>query len=267
MTILDKIPHDTTKIIFLPKQINIMKSKRIFITGGAHGIGRGLVEAFCKEQGNVAFCDINNPQGLETAKQTGATFWHTDVTQPEQLENTLQQIVKTWNDIDILINNVGIGSFTPLTEMSIEDFDKVLHTNLRSAFITSRFLARWRTQNGNHNYGRIINLCSTRYLMSEAGTEAYAASKGGIFSLTHALAISMAKYHITVNAIAPGWIHVNDNEILRPEDHQFHPSGRVGTVEDIARMALFLCDSKNDFITGQTFTIDGGITRKMIYPE
>ena len=103
--------------------------------------------------------------------------------------------------------------------------------------------------------------------MSEAGTEAYSASKGGIYSLTHALAMSLAPMHITVNAVAPGWIHVDENEELRPVDHEFHPSGRVGKPEDIARMVLFLCEPQNDFINGQTITIDGGVTKKMIYPE
>lgn len=128
-------------------------------------------------------------------------------------------------------------------------------------------MALHRQQNGNHNYGRIINLCSTRYLQSEAGTEAYSASKGGIYSLTHSLAVSLAPLHITVNAIAPGWIHVREEEQLRPEDHAFHPSGRVGTPEDIARACLFLCDEANDFLNGQTLTIDGGGTIRMIYPE
>ena len=112
-----------------------------------------------------------------------------------------------------------------------------------------------------------MNLCSTRYLQSEAGCEAYAASKGGIWSLTHALAVSLAPYHITVNCIAPGWISVNEDEILRPKDHAFHLSGRVGRAEDIARTCLFLCEQKSDFINGQCITVDGGVTKKMIYPE
>ncbi|MBQ5394612.1 MAG: SDR family oxidoreductase, partial [Alistipes sp.] len=116
-------------------------------------------------------------------------------------------------------------------------------------------------------YGRIVNLCSTRYLQSEPHSEAYAASKGGIWSMTHALAASLAPFHITVNCIAPGWISVQEDEVLRPEDHQFHLSGRVGRAEDIARTCLFLCDEKSDFINGQCITVDGGVTKKMIYPE
>ena len=103
--------------------------------------------------------------------------------------------------------------------------------------------------------------------MSEPGSEGYAASKGGIYSLTHALASSLSEWHITVNSIAPGWIQTHDYNQLRPEDHSQHPSRRVGKPEDIARMCLFLCRDENDFINGENITIDGGMTKKMIYTE
>lgn len=238
-----------------------IQNRRIFVTGGAHGIGRSIVEAFLQVGDRVAYCDINDGE-IE-----GATFYKVDVTDKMALQQCLQSIADAWGDIDVVVNNVGIGGFKPLTEVSVEEFEHVLNTNLRSAFITARFMARLRDNNGNRAYGRIVNLCSSRYLMSEAGTEAYSASKGGISSMTHALAISLAPMHITVNAVAPGWIHVNEEEILRPIDHEFHPSGRVGEPGDIARMVLFLCASENDFINGQTITIDGGVTKKMIYPE
>ncbi|HIY88831.1 MAG TPA: SDR family oxidoreductase [Candidatus Bacteroides pullicola] len=242
-------------------------ARRVFVTGGAHGIGRSIVETFRKVGDEVAFCDIDSLRGKDVAEETGAVFHHADVADREQLEHCLQTVVEQWGDLDILVNNAGTSAFSPIAETSVEEFDWIIRTNLRPAFITSRFLARHRLQNGNTAYGRIVNLCSTRYLMSEAGTEGYSASKGGIFSLTHALAISLAPLRITVNAVAPGWIHVNEEETLRPIDHKFHPSGRVGTPEDIARAILFLCDEKNDFINGQTLTVDGGVTRKMIYPE
>ena len=85
--------------------------------------------------------------------------------------------------------------------------------------------------------------------------------------MTHALAMSLAPYHITVNCIAPGWISVNEDEVLRDEDHAFHPSGRVGKAEDVAHTCLFLCDRRSDFITGECITVDGGVTKRMIYPE
>lgn len=152
--------------------------RRVFVTGGAHGIGKGIVEAFARQGDEVIFCDLDPVLGAQTAAGTGARFCQLDVTDAVSLERCMRELFETWGDIDILVNNVGISTFKPLTELSIEEFDRVIATNLRPVFITSRQLALHRQQNGNHNYGRIINLCSTRYLHSEAGTEAYSASKG-----------------------------------------------------------------------------------------
>ena len=234
----DKIPSDANR-----------RKRRVFVTGGAEGIGKAIVEAFSQADCLVAFCDTNDASGQQTAKETGIRFQNVDVSLS-------------------LINNVGISNFSPITETSIEDFDKILSVNLRPVFITSRLLAIHRKALSFPNpYGRIINICSTRYLMSEPGSEGYAASKGGIYSLTHALASSLSEWHITVNSIAPGWIQTHDYNQLRPEDHSQHPSRRVGKPEDIARMCLFLCEENNDFINGENITIDGGMTKKMIYVE
>jgi oxidoreductase len=153
-----------------------------------------------------------------------------------------------------------------ITDTGITEFDRIININLRPVFITSRMLAIHRkNMKGENLYGRIINLCSTRYLMGEAGTEAYSASKGGIYSLTHALAVSLGEYHITVNSVSPGWIENSNYDRLTAGDHRQHPSGRVGKPEDIARMCIFLCGEENDFINGENITIDGGMTKKMIY--
>lgn len=242
--------------------------RRVFVTGAGHGIGRAIVEAFVSVGDQVAFCDIDIERGEAVAMATGARFFALDVCNKDALEGAVECLLDEWGDLDIIVNNVGIGGFESITSTTVEHFEMILNTNLRSAFITSRLLAIHREKQGAKNpYGRIVNLCSTRYLQSEAGTEAYTASKGGIWSLTHALAVSLAPYHITVNCIAPGWISVTEEEILRPEDHAFHLSGRVGRADDIARTCLFLCDEKNDFISGQCITVDGGVTKKMIYPE
>ena len=212
----------------------IHKTRRVFVTGGAEGIGKAIVRAFRSAGHRVAFCDRNEAAG----------------------------------DIDIIINNAGISCFSPITETGVEDFDRILSVNLRPVFITSRRLAIHRqSQEAPNPFGRIVNICSTRYLMSEPGSEGYAASKGGIYSLTHALALSLAQWHITVNSISPGWIETRDYEQLRPEDHAQHPSGRVGKPEDIARLCLFICQEENDFMNGENVTIDGGMTKKMIYIE
>lgn len=244
------------------------QTKRVFVTGGAEGIGKSIVSAFCKEGCRVAFCDNNETAGQQTAKETGATFYHVDVSNKEALENCMQCIIAKWHDIDVIINNVGVSNFSPITETSVEDFDKILSINLRPVFITSRYIAIHRKNQTIPNiYGRIINICSTRYIMSEPGSESYAASKGGIYSLTHALALSLSEWNITVNSITPGWIQTHNYDQLRPEDHSQHPSKRVGKPEDIARMCLFLSQKENDFINGENITIDGGMTKKMIYLE
>lgn len=250
------------------KTHTIRKMRRVFVTGGASGIGKAIVKAFRMAGHRVAFCDCNETEGKETAEKTGTTFFPVDVCNKDALENCIRHLLEDWGDLDIIINNAGISEFSPITETTVEDFDRILSVNLRPAFITSRLLALHRQSLPLPNpYGRIINISSTRYLMSEPGSEGYAASKGGIYSLTHALALSLAEWHITVNSIAPGWIQTHDYECLRPEDHSQHPSRRVGKPDDIARICLFLCQEENDFINGENITADGGMTKKMMYLE
>ena len=152
-----------------------------------------------------------------------------------------------------------------MLDITVEDFDKVMDINLRPIFITARTLAKHRDAHPQLNrYGRIINMASTRHLMSgQFGS--ICSIKGAIVSLTHALALSLSKYHVTVNCISPGWIETGSYDLLTEQDHTQHPSGRVGKPEDIARACLFLCQPENDFINGQNIVIDGGMTKKMIY--
>lgn len=240
--------------------------RRVFVTGGASGIGRAIVKAFCDAGCRVAFCDIDSKAGTRTAQSLGARFYPVDVTDTGSLEACMRSIFEVWGDIDILVNNVGVGNFKPLTETSADDFDHVMNVNVRPVFVTSRMLALHRASLAEPNmYGRIINLCSTRHAMSEAGTEAYSASKGAIASLTHALMMSFYGTGITVNAISPGWIETGDRDSLSPADHDQHPSARVGEPADIARLCVFLSLPDNEFINGENITVDGGMTRKMIY--
>ena len=242
-----------------------MSGKRVFVTGGSQGIGLCLVETFVNAGAKVAFCDICEPDSSFLLTEN-SSFFKADVTDENSLTEIMEQLFTDWGDIDILINNVGIGGFAPLTETSVEQFDRIIATNLRPAFITSRLWALHRSKmEVLPSYGRIINIASTRYLMSEPGSEGYAASKGGIVSLTHALALSLSELHITVNCISPGWIQTKNYDSLTEADHDQHPSRRVGRPEDIAQACLFLCDPENNFVNGQNIVIDGGMTKKMIY--
>ena len=247
------------------KTNSIHKMRRVFVTGGADGIGKAIVKAFRMAGNRVAFCDTNEVLGKETAEKTGTTFYHADIYDKEALDNCMRHILQEWGDLDILINNAGTIGYSPITESSVEDFERILSINLRSTFLTSRLLAIHRQSQATSNpYGRIINICSPRN-QNESGNEGYAASRGGIYSLTQTLALSLSPYHITVNSIMPGWIQTCGYEDLRPEDQAQHPFGRVGKPEDIARICLTLCQEENDFINGENITIDGGMTKKFTY--
>ena len=245
-------------------------SRRVFITGGAQGIGKATVEAFVKNGDSVAFCDCNAEKGEELVKslKRNVLFFQLDVINVEDLEKCMDKLFEKWGDIDIIVNNVGVANFKPIIEQTVKDFDRIYKINLRPAYVTSRKLAIHRSKQKTKNpYGRIVNISSSRFLQSEPGTESYSATKGGIYSLTHALSISLSEYNITVNSISPGWIQTNNYESLTKEDHLQHPSKRVGKSEDISRMILFLCQKENDFINGENVMIDGGMTKKMIYVE
>lgn len=243
-------------------------NRTVLVTGGAHGIGRAIADAFLQEGAIAIILDKDEMTGqayVQECQTKGlpAFFYPIDLTFADEVCQLFRQISEKYHP-DILVNNAGKGYFKPLTELSIDEWDEIINLNLRAAFILSREFAH---VNKGTSYGRIINIASTRAIMSEPNSECYAASKGGIVALTHALALSLSSEKITVNCISPGWIHTREDEILREDDHLQHPSGRVGQPADIARACLFLADEQNDFINGQNFIIDGGMTRKMIYNE
>lgn len=245
--------------------------RNVYVTGGAKGIGRAIVKAFCEAGCKVAFCDKDAIAGRDTAQKHGAQFHPLDVTDYKSLEESIRKVAAGWGVIDILINNVGIGNFKPFLESKLEDFVGVLKVNLLPVWVASHTFASIINEESNVKAAdvtrHIINIGSTRYLMSEPGTEGYSASKGAVSSLTHSLMMSLAPLNITVNCVSPGWIENYDYEGIREIDHKFHPSGRVGKPEDIAKMCLYLASPAANFINGQNFIIDGGVTKKMIYPE
>lgn len=244
-------------------------SRNVYVTGGANGIGREIVKTLCQAGCRVAFCDTDIKAGTATAQATGSQFHPVDVTDTEALDASLCHVIKAWGDIDVIINNVGISGFKPLTDSTVSDFDRIIATNLRPVYVTARRMALHRSamEHKPELSGRIINISSTRATMSEAGTEGYSASKGAVESLTHSLMMSLAPFRVTVNCVAPGWISVNPKEELRDVDHEFHPSGRVGCAADVAHAVAWLCSPGADFINGEIIRVDGGVTRKMIYPE
>ncbi len=226
------------------------------VTGGARGIGAAIAARLAAEGWRVVVADRNAPPRPGAGK-----FVQADVSDENAVERLIDGIRTQEGRLDGLVCNAGFMIRKPIAELSLAEFNSVLATNLTSTFLLARAAENLLRASG----GAIVTIASTRARMSEPNTEAYAASKGGLVALTHALAISLGP-GIRVNCISPGWIETK-GEALRPEDHAQHPAGRVGRPEDIAAMAAFLLGPQSGFVTGAEFTIDGGMTRKMIYAE
>ncbi len=241
--------------------------KVVVVTGAGKGIGRCIALTYAANGFNVILAEIDPETGAKTEEiilSAGqkAVFIKTDVSNPGEINKMINITGELFGRIDILINNAGLSKWKSPFELPVEEWDTIINTNLRSVFLCSRETAKIMRINGG---GSIVNIASTRAFMSEPDSEAYAASKGGIVALTHALAASLAKDHIRVNCLSPGWIETGDYDKLREIDHTQHFSGRVGKPDDIARACLYLTDESNDFINGANIIIDGGMTRKMIY--
>lgn len=237
-----------------------MCNKKVaIITGAAQGIGKALAIDFANDDYEVVAFDMKTA----TFEQENIHFKQADLKSEEQIKAVFDFVKEKFGTAHVLINNGAISKFhKKITESSVEEFDEVINVNLRGSFICAKEFIKL---NENASFGRIINIASTRWNQNEADWEAYGASKGALVSLTNSLCVSTSGTNITVNAISPGWIEVNDYEALSELDHAQHPTGRVGKPKDITRVALFLADEENDFINGANIVVDGGMTKKMIY--
>lgn len=249
----------------------ITDKKAAIITGGGQGIGKAIAIELLKKGYGVTIAEIDSEAGKETEKELHdfgpAYFIETDIRNEPSVIFTINETINRFGNIHLLINNAAIFESKPIESLTLPEWNNIIGTNLTGAFLCSKYAASHLSINN----GSIINISSTRALMSEPNTEAYSASKGALLSLTHALAISLAP-KIKVNCISPGWIEVRDwkkikNRIV-PEntiqDKALQPLQRIGTPYDIASMVLYLAES-NLYITGQNFIIDGGMVRKTNY--
>jgi len=234
-------------------------NRGVIVTGGGHGIGKQICLDFVKDGDRVCFIDIDENNSAEFAKQhKNLYFYHGDVADPSALKGFIDYAMEKLQRIDVLVNNACRGSRGILSSLSYEEFDYILAVGLKAPYELSRLCKDELIK----NKGRIINIASTRAFQSEPDSEAYASAKGGLVALTHALAMSLAP-DVLVNCIAPGWINVTEGQEFSPEDLAAIPAGKVGSPKDISDMVMFLCGQ--DFITGETFTVDGGMSKRMIY--
>jgi len=246
--------------------------KTVIVSGGAQGIG-SVTAAYLLEAGYaVVVLDTDREALAESQhKYSGDQdifFLRADVSREEDVAAAVRFGAEKSGGLYGLVNNAAISRNRHIRDLSLEDWNAVLSVNLTGPFLLAKHAAPHLETAG----GAVVNICSTRALMSEPETEAYTASKGGLLALTHSLAVSLGP-RVRVNAVSPGWIEVSaykkaslcKEPVLSVEDHAQHPVGRVGKPEDVARMILFLLAEENSFITGQNFIVDGGMTKRMIY--
>jgi NAD(P)-dependent dehydrogenase (short-subunit alcohol dehydrogenase family) len=237
------------------------------VTGGAGLIGRGICRHLAAAGWAVAVADRDVAGAARVVDQlgTGVTVRAVgvDIGTDESAAACVAATLQAFGQLDLLVNNGGLANppRLPVTDLPLAVWDEVLRVNLTGAFL----MVRHAVPPLRASRGAIVNIASTRALQSEPHTEAYAASKGGLVALTHALAVSLGP-DIRVNCISPGWIASADT-LLQPIDHTQHPVGRVGCPEDVAALVAFLASPQAGFITGQNYLIDGGMTRRMLYAD
>ena len=237
----------------------------ILITGASRGIGRAIAIEFAKNNHNIIICAKSDLEGLQNTKRlvenegVSCYIGLCNVTNEDSVKKFISDSAKAIGKTDILINNAGISYIGLLQDMSFEDWNKVLSTNLTSAFLMSKYVIPEMLKKQS---GHIINISSVWGNIGSSMEVAYSASKGGINSFTKALAKELAPSNISVNAISPGFIDTDMNKVFEKDEldaiFEEIPMGRAGSPSEVAKLIYKIATS--DYITGQIITIDGGWT-------
>lgn len=245
----------------------MLTNKIALVTGASRGIGAAIAKSLAAEGATV----VINYNGSKDKAQAvadeiqaaggNAEIYQCSVSDFTACGEMIQELIKKYGRIDILVNNAGITRDGLLMKMSEEDFDAVIDTNLKGAFNTIRHMSRYFLKQKS---GKIINISSVSGILGNAGQANYSASKAGVIGLTKSVARELASRGINVNAIAPGFIATDMTEAMPQEAKdtmtETIPLKRIGETKDIANMAVFLASDKSDYITGQVFAVDGGMT-------
>lgn len=242
-----------------------LKGKTALITGGANGIGKETARRFLQEGATVVICDVNPAVLAETVSELeglGKLLSFTvDVTDGQMVQEMVDGVIRTCGAVDILINNAGITADARLIKMTDAQFERVINVNLKGVFLCTRAVAPYMIENGG---GRIINAASVVGLYGNFGQTNYAATKAGVIAMTKTWAKELGRKNICVNAVAPGFI-LTDMVRKMPEEvlakmREKTPLQRLGTVEEVAAVYLFLASDEASYISGATISVDGAIT-------
>jgi NAD(P)-dependent dehydrogenase (short-subunit alcohol dehydrogenase family) len=241
----------------------------VLVTGAAAGIGFGIAEAFHGAGARVALGDVNDSGLAKAASKLGPrVFTHTvDVRSASSVQTFVAAAEAALGPVDIAVANAGIYPNCPVVEMTVEEWDRVMETNVRGVFLTCQAAARSMMARGR---GKIITIASGAYNSGRKGASHYCASKAGVVMFTKVLAMEMGPHHVNVNCIAPGLVTVERDVTQVSEEYVKTlvgniPWGRAGLPADIARAALFLASSEADFITGEVLSVDGGSSTGRTY--
>lgn len=242
-------------------------NKVALITGGSRGIGEKIAERFAQAGYNLIInyvSNIENVEELETKIKGNANieilFIQSDVTSFESCENMVNEAIKKFGHIDVLVNNAGITKDTLLMRMKEEDFDKVINVNLKGTYNVTKNVIPYMMK---QKYGKIINISSVVGVSGNAGQANYAASKAGIIGFTKSVAKELASRNILANCVAPGFIKTDMTDVLsdsvKESINSQIPLKKMGTAKEVANAVYFLGNEKNTYITGQVLNVDGGM--------
>jgi 3-oxoacyl-[acyl-carrier protein] reductase len=243
-----------------------LEGKKAIITGAGRGIGKAIAAKFLREGASVLICDVV-PDRVEQAvvdlKPLGEVHgMPTDVTDPTQIDALVQKALGLWGEVNLLVNNAGIGIFEPFIETKLENWNRTLNVNLTGMFLLAQRVAKEMIRQGKG--GAIVNMASTNGIMGEKGLGAYNASKAGVILMTKTAAIELATHNIRVNCVSPGFILTElaleggaTEEFIQSYIAKI-PLGRYGKPEEVANLFAFLASDEASFITGESVVIDGG---------
>jgi NAD(P)-dependent dehydrogenase (short-subunit alcohol dehydrogenase family) len=234
------------------------QGKSVIVTGGARGIGHAIVRRFLEQGASVHIIDLDFPKPFDLAGDSTVHIYTGDISRATDVREFVARVMDADGRVDVLVNNAGIIRDHVIWRMPEEDFDLVLNVNLKGAWLMCKEVAPLMRRQQS---GRIINITSRAWL-GNVGQSNYAASKGGLVSLTRVLALELAQHNVTVNAVAPGLIDTPLTRNLPPEVYeklvQAQPGKKAGTPEDIAAAVAFLASEEAGFINGQVLHVDGG---------